>query len=67
VQAAQRLPNNAVHPGIRGALDLSELDLEEVPPQIFDIAGLKVLLCLIQESMSTLARPRSSSRTCRRS
>ena len=29
--------------GMRGALDLSELELEEVPPQIFEIAGLKVL------------------------
>ena len=33
-----------MHAGTRGALDLSELDLEEVPPQIFNIAGLKVLL-----------------------
>ncbi len=29
--------------GIRGALDLSELELDEVPPKIFDLAGLKVL------------------------
>lgn len=28
--------------GIKGALDLSEMDLEEIPPEIFDLKGLKV-------------------------
>ena len=55
--------------GIRGALDLSELDLDEVPPEIFDLVGLKVLPepSVLQQTSS--APPSSSSilRACCRS